>query len=401
MKKRILLINPFDSLPGENQRAHRYTILYAKLKKNYDVTWISSNFQHYSHKKRNATSLSTEDKKKIILIPMMSYKKNVSFKRFISYLLLSIRTLWTVIRSNKRYDLILCWGPVELVYLMTLYAKYMNIKIVIDVIDIWPDLFVMVFPKKMRMIGKFLLSPYYLMSKKSYHLATHITSVSKTYTEWALKRGKRTDSINSSYYYLGCNTSIKEYNNNKSSTQLRCLFAGQFGFNYDVETLVAVARKLQDNNITNIEIILAGDGYKKNILIAASEGLTNVRYTGWITAGELNSIAAECHVGFNAYTPSATQSIPFKPFDYMSMGLYIMNSLKGEMEEFIKNYGVGGQYESQNVDDLYEKLITLAANINRVIAVGHNSYMLFKNKFNADVIYDKMINEIVVKNIEK
>lgn len=399
--KRVLLINPFDSLPGESHREHRYTILFNKLKKVADVTWISSTFQHYSHDKRNKSTFSAEDRQKIVLVPMHSYRKNVSLKRSLSYSLLSVRTLFTVLGLKKKPDIIVCWGPVELVYFMSLYAKYNKIKIIIDVIDVWPDIFVLAFPKSMRFLGNIFLMPYFFMSKKSLSLATHITSVSKSYTEWALRRGRRKDVHNSSYYFLGCNTSIAQYNYSKSRSKLKCLFAGQFSFNYDVETIAAVARKLDENKIRNIEFILAGDGYKKDMLLRVTSGLDNVKFTGWITPDVLNNIALECHIGLCSYTRDATQSVPYKVFDYMSMGLFILNSLKGEMEDFISCHQIGESYESCNIDHLYKHLIKLSSTLDDVITTGYNALYLFKNKFHCDTIYDNMINDIILINDEK
>jgi hypothetical protein len=50
LMRSIVLINPFDKLPGEAFRDQRYTFLYDTLKRRgCQLTWITSDFHHWSH----------------------------------------------------------------------------------------------------------------------------------------------------------------------------------------------------------------------------------------------------------------------------------------------------------------------------------------------------------------
>ena len=195
---KVLVINHFDKLPDENFRDQRYTFLYNNLKRTSDVKWISSDFHHWSHKKRYAANLSSEDQKNIHLIKTLPYFNNVSIKRFISHGLVSLKTFLYLIKSKERYDVMIITAPVENLFLSAIYARITKTRLIIDILDLWPDLFEQAFPKKIRFVAKIILSPLHLMANFAYKRADHITSVSQTYTRIGMQRGGRDGLIPSS-----------------------------------------------------------------------------------------------------------------------------------------------------------------------------------------------------------
>jgi hypothetical protein len=109
-RTRVLLINAFEKLPGENFRDQRYTFLYEMLKPQAELVWFSSDFHHWSHTRRSAAMLPVEDRPNIRLIRTLSYKRNVSLRRVLSYLGLSVATLWNLLRLQRPPDIIVCTG---------------------------------------------------------------------------------------------------------------------------------------------------------------------------------------------------------------------------------------------------------------------------------------------------
>jgi len=354
--KKVLLVNPFDKIPGESFRDQRFTFIYELLKNKADVVWVSSDFHHWTHRRRNLETIPTEDRQRIVLIPMREYRHNLSLSRQWSYLLYSIGAMRRIGKISPPPDLILCMAPVELMFLLALYARMKKITYIVDILDIWPDLFARAFPQGWRWLARLLLLPYYFMSFIACRLATHITSVSKTYTSWAMRRGRRGDLANSSYYYLGCVGGNKAYNYSKPRDRLRCLFAGQFGFNYDVGTIIEAA-KIMEDSCQKMEFIFAGDGYKLPETRRAAQGMKNVEFLGWISSGELEQLARDCHIGLCCYVKGATQSVPTKFFDYMSLGLCLVNSLPGEAAALIEEEGIGINYPAGDAKELARGIV--------------------------------------------
>jgi len=396
--KNILIINPFDKLPGENFRDQRYTYLYEKLKQDKccSVTWISSDFHHWSHSRRQRSSLSVEDSCNIVMIKTLAYNKNISLKRFLSHFLFSLKTFLFLLKSKRKYDAILTIAPVENLFLTSLYAKFTKVRLIIDVLDLWPDLFIEAFPKKLHFLGKILLYPYRLMADFSYKSANHITSVSKTYTHFAFSRSSRVDVENSSYFYLGAPANNERVSPKKKEQRFSCLFAGQFGHNYDIQTILEVALKCQTNQL-DIDFYLAGDGFKLQLIkkYIALHHLDNTYLVGWLSSQELIDLSAKCHVGLNSYTKNATQSVPTKLFDYMSMGLCILNSLNGESANLVVEEKLGFNYSAEDTSSLYELIKQISNDSKLVTDICVRNYLSFNVKYSFDSIYNNMKNLIL------
>jgi glycosyltransferase involved in cell wall biosynthesis len=383
--KSIVLTNPFDKLPGEDFRGCH-------------LTWITSDFHHWSHQRRSNETVPEQDRNRVRMVPTLPYTGSLSLRRLVSHTLLSLGMWRELKRLSPRPDIVLCGGCVELMYLVALWGRRHGIRVIIDVLDLWPDLFVLAFPSNARRFGRLLFAPWFYLSQRTYVYATHVTSVSRAYTLWAMRRGKREDWENSSHYYLCCRKDTPVVQPSKSRETLRCLFAGQFGFSYDLETVIEVARRLWEQGRTDIEFVLVGDGYKKEKLRRAARGVATVTFPGWLQPPLLADIAAHCHVALNCYTAKATQSVPTKIFDYMQWGLYILNSLSGEAQELLERYKIGSTYRAEDTSQLYAGLLELAGGIETVVATGLHARETFDAEFDAAVVYERMVDELLMKD---
>jgi glycosyltransferase involved in cell wall biosynthesis len=397
----IVLVNPFDQLPGEAFRDQRYTFLYNTLKRRAcHVTWISSDFHHLSHQRRRYDVVPAEDRKQVRLVPTLAYSRNVSVRRLVSHSLLGFGVWRELERLNPKPDVVLCSGSVELMYVTVYWGRRHGVPVIVDVQDLWPDLFVLAFPSPLRRVGRLLFAPWFYLSRRTYASAERVTSVSKAYTRWAMERGNRQDWEHSSHYYLCSGNDKRLVLASKSRDKLRCLFAGQFGFSYDLKTVIEVARRLWKQGRSDIEFVLAGDGYKKQALVRAAQGLGNVTFPGWLKPLELANTAAQCHVGLNCYTAKATQSVALKIFDYMQFGLYTLNSLPGEAQELLERCQIGSSYRAEDTEQLYAQLVELARDIEPVITKGLHAREVFESEFDAAVVYERMVDELLMEDAE-
>jgi len=393
----VLLVNAFEKLPGEKFRDQRYTFLYELLKKRARVNWFSSNFHHWSHSKRYAQMLPPEDRSSITLIRTLAYRHNISIRRFASYFALSVATLWNVIELERRPDVIVCMGPVEQMFFLAVYGWLRRVPVIIDVIDPWPDVYTRAFPRRLQWLAKLLLAPYYLMSWLTFALCDRGSAVSETYLSWAMRRGRRSDSASFSLYYLGARND--EFDANaiaEPDGSITCLFAGQFGFSYDIELILGAAKQLQDSGEASIRFVLCGAGDKLPEMTRAIEKLDNVELHGWLDSDALNAIGTSCQVGLCCYTALATQSVPTKVFDYLSMGLHVVSSLSGEAERLLNEHGIGSTYLAGDVSSFIECLQRVQRNVNLGPAGRRLIRRAFDEHFDSQVIYSRMVDQLVL-----
>ena len=392
----VLLINAFEKLPGENFRDQRYTFLYETLKRRSNVDWLSSDFHHWSHSRREVETIPVEDRAHIHMVRTLSYRSNVSVRRFIAYVALSIATLWYLGGLKQKPDVIVCMGPTEQMFLVALYGRMRRVPVVIDVIDTWPDVYAQAFPRALRWLGRLLLAPYFLMSFVTFKLCTRVTAVSHTYLNWAMRRGRRDDRESFACYYLGARNDhfdVKEVPTSKGF--VTCLFAGQFGFSYDVELILDAAERLQSAGRTDIRFVLCGAGAKQAVVAQRVGALRNVELFGWVTPIELNSLAMRCQVGLCCYTSFATQSVPTKVFDYLSMGLYVISSLAGEAQDLLSGHAIGTTYRADDLDDFLQCLERVRCERDLGPSGRAEIRAIFERYFDAPAIYENMVDEVV------
>src|SRR5262249_20840318 len=146
----------------------------------------------------------SSEKTNIFLVRTLSYKRNISIRRLVSYALLSVSTALRLLSLPRKADVIMCVGPVEEIFLVSLYCRLKKIPLVLDVVDLWPDLYLKAFPNWARPAARLLLYPYFMLAKAAYRRATHVTAVSDAYAQWAMHLIGRSDAQNFSFYYLGC-----------------------------------------------------------------------------------------------------------------------------------------------------------------------------------------------------
>jgi len=396
-RTRVLLVNALEKLPGENFRDQRYTFLYEMLKPHADVIWFSSDFHHWSRSRRTPQMLPPQDRANVRLIRTLAYQRNVSLRRLVSYFALSVATLWNLLRLEHKPHAIVCMGPAEQMFFVTLYGRLAGVPVLIDVIDPWPDVYLKGFPPRWRWLGHIVMAPYFLLSALTFALSTRVTAVSDTYLEWARQRGRRNDRAAFQRYYLGArNDQFDVGSVPEAQDPLVCLFAGQFGFSYDVELILDAAEQLQRAGRRDIRFILCGAGDKQEEVSRRARQLSNVELHGWLSPAELNAVGARSHVGLCCYRVTATQSIPTKIFDYFSMGLYVVSSLAGEAGAMLREHEIGRSYRAGDVEDFVRCLEGVRREVPLSRAGRAAIRAKFDDQFSSLVIYERMIEETIL-----
>ena len=121
--------------------------------------------------------------------------------RFLSHYIMA-RNLKKYLRKRKLPNVIYCSIPsLSVAKVMAKYANKNKIKFIIDIQDLWPEAFTMVF--KIPFINKIIFSPFKRNADYVYSSADEIIAVSETYSNRALKVNKKVKKATS--VYLGTN----------------------------------------------------------------------------------------------------------------------------------------------------------------------------------------------------
>lgn len=365
----------------------------------HSIVWWSTNFYH-----QKKILLSPGYKEVVIgdnyvikLIKGLPYRKNVSLWRYLHQRLIASR-FKKMAPSCERPDIIIAAIPDHnLAYEAACFGKTHGIPVLIDIRDLWPDIFIDRVPEKFQDIVRWFLKADFKRLEISLRDAHALIAVSGGYLNWGLKKADRPRRSTDSVFYLGClnpdsalpssvNTGFQSILD-KLNGKIIFTFLGTFGVSYDFTLLVEAAHRMEKMSRTNVHFVLAGDGEQYQEIRNRSEGLSNMTLTGWLNKGEIFSLLKMSSVGLVSCI-SARDTIPNKPFEYLAHGLPILSSLKGEMEIMINKHKIGYTYQAGDVDGFCNIVARLANDSTRLKELSNNAKRVFKEQFDAERIYE-------------
>jgi glycosyltransferase involved in cell wall biosynthesis len=307
-------------------------------------------------------------------------------------------------RLESQPDIILCSFPtIELSLAATRYGKERNIPVVIDVRDLWPDIIVDLFPKKIRWLVKAASFVFFKNTQKVFRECTSIIGVSDGYLQWGLSYAGRKRNIEDAVFPLCYRKPIVTENQIKNakvalinigvdSSKIICWFVGMFGKTYNLSTVIDAANQLDKKGINNVQFVLSGDGENYSKWFKQAQGLSNVVFTGWVNFPQISYLMSIADIGLAAYAEGAPQGLPNKIFEYLCAGVPILSSLKGETETLLSSNGCGLTYNASDTEDFLEKLFILINDNDLREKMGSNSVSLFRSCFSIDEVYARMVN---------
>lgn len=408
---RIWLITVGEPLPTDkaNNRLLRTGILANLLcKKGHVVVWWSSTFNHTLKKQRyNSDSLiDVTNRFKIYLLHSISYQKNISIRRIVNHYGVA-RKFRRLAETEPRPDVIVCSLPtVELCSVATEYGKKNCVPVVIDIRDLWPDIFFEILPSWAQCLGRYFIYPMVKNVRYACANATAITGITGAYVDWGVKYAGRERSIFDKDFPLGYSESApgdddilrskifwERYGISRKSDEFIACFFGTMGRQFEIETVIQAARILKRQK-RDFRFVLCGSGdnlaYYKNL----ARDCDSIVFPGWVEAGEIWSLMRYSSVGLAPYLSidNFMKNLPNKPVEYFSAGLPVVSSLKGLLEEVLEAHKCGVTYENGNVEDLTSALINLYDNRDLLKKMSENAYALFKEKYVAEKVYGDMID---------
>lgn len=397
---KIWFVEIGEPLPVEtDQRPHRYGNFCRYLAaRGHSVTWWASGYSHMPKKH------FVEETKKIEIfgytlwmIKSKGYNKNVSVDRILHNKKFA-KDFYELAQSEDKPDVIVCPIPtIENASVCLKLSKQWRIPIVADIRDEWPDELINLLPPKFRWLGKLILFGSVLKMKKFCSEVTGIMGVTRRQVEFGLKYAQREFSDRDFIFPLGYpELQIEESQLHEAKKRLKfdfskyktniCFF-GTLGRYFEFDSLAYVAKKMPD-----VGFIVAGEGDKKEELTHKLRNLPNVFLPGWLNSAEIKYVAKRSDIGLAPYVGSESFSMPNKIFEYMSNGLIICTSLKGEILDLLKRENMGGSFTSYDGESLYKCLEVWCNDLSKIEDAKIRSRKVFDQNYSHEVVFKKAEN---------
>ena len=381
----VWIVNPFDNLPMEGYRPMRFWLMSEAFRKaGHNVVYWTSDFSHANKKKRVLDS-DVEVPFDIEILETQPYFKNVSLRRLMSHRKLA-NTFLEVAREvirNGRYkapDLIIASSPpLGLVDASHTIASETGARVIVDIMDAWPETFE-------RVVPRFLLWPLRRLARRNYLRAAAITTVADNYVELARSYGFSKDIRR---FYHGITKGDRPHSPfpSKGTVPLRIVYAGNMGRSYDLVTAVEAVGEL--GALATLDI--AGKGEQEDALkeLVQRKGIKGVKFHGYLSESELGELLKTSDVGLVPMDPSSCVGIPYKLADYAKSSLAIVSSLGGESARLLNEYGAGVSYSFGESASLVQAVKSL---LPRLAEMRKASSRMLDEQFDASKIYDAYVD---------
>ncbi len=147
----VTIGEPLPVQEGEKDRPHR-TGLFARLlaERGHEVVWWTSTYDHFRRKHLFAEdhALRVNERLEIRLLHGCGYRSNVSLARFRDHRQVAGRFAAAAQAEPRRPDIIVAALPtIELCLESARYGKRHGVPVVLDMRDMWPDVFLELLPR--------------------------------------------------------------------------------------------------------------------------------------------------------------------------------------------------------------------------------------------------------------
>jgi len=361
------------------------------------VVWWTSRFDHSGkrHFDAPAGERAASQGLSLWLLSARGYQKNISIARLVDHFQVGV-AFRRGVRREAAPDIILCSFPtIELSLAAASFGQRRQIPVVLDVRDLWPDVFLDFAPRFLRPLARGALAPYFSAARCALGRAAAIVAVSTGYLEWGVGGARRAPTEWDRVFPLGYATQQTRASVGRSSAKhglakfgaradrVTCIFSGSFGRTYDLSPILELADSLESEGF---QFLICGEGEQGERWRRQAAGSGNVFFTGWLQRQDLELLLQASDIGVAAYAAGAPQGIPNKVIEYLAAGLPVVSSLSGEAEDLLSAEHCGLTYDVSDPDTLRSALLRLreASERNRMADCAAR---VFNERFRAEHVY--------------
>jgi glycosyltransferase involved in cell wall biosynthesis len=362
----------------------------------HEVVWWNSTFNHSRRRERDIPQgyVDTDDGYRVVGLRGGGYKHSISVGRIIHHRNMARHFRGLCSQYPKPDVIVASLTPLELARAAVEYGHRVGCPVVVDIRDMWPDIWLEFVPEWVRPLARPALWPFYRDLKKIVLGATSIIGITDAAVDWALMAtGRPRSPLERSFPLAYPAENIardqvasarewwRQHGIADDGTIIGCYF-GSLSKRNDFETPIKALQGLPPDMLARVKLVLCGLGEAEASIRESASGVSNIVIPGWIDAAQIRALMEVSSFGLLPYrsTLDFVRSLPNKVFEYLSGHLPIVTSLRGEIEQFFAHYPCGILYEVENprsFQDALTKIITtpeLLSNARKAAAKAAEDY---------------------------
>ncbi|MGA7237279.1 MAG: glycosyltransferase [Bryobacteraceae bacterium] len=396
---------------GCADRLHR-TGYFARFLANrgHRTTWWTSAFDHF--RKRHLTvrdeTVDLDGNLRIRMLRGRGYRRNISLARLRDHAEIAekfAREAEQAVRRGSRPDLIVAALPsIDLASACAEFGARHAVPVVLDMRDMWPDIFVDTAPVAIRPLARALLHPMFRQARRACSQAAAISGITDAFVDWGVQRGcRRRTPLDRAFplaYSAEEPTAEAIHAANRTWDRLGVYESGPFtvcyfgGLSRQLDLMHAIdAARLLETRGALVRLVLCGDGERLDEYRRAAAGFANVILPGWADRAAIYTLMRRSHAGLDPLPGryDFLSSINNKAIEYMSAGLPVVSSpRRGVLSDLLEQRRCGLSYDESDARGLADLLYSLSHDRASVAAMGRSSAALFREQFMADTVCASM-----------
>lgn len=402
--KKTLFINYCAYIPGEKAIKRTFYLFQMMLLQGHDVTFLTSNFNHYEKRTRNTEAFYTQHPEyqgNVEFVRMKPYTKNVSLKRFVHNIGCEKEIIKWFKENGSKFDVVyISWPTYGLVNKIRKYCDKYQCKLIIDVNDLWPDSLRVVL--KNDILYNIITYSMQKRTQQAFSFADGIVAVSNEYLEIASRQNTRATQRLS--VYIG--SMLDKFDNGvvanidsipKNEDEFWIAYIGTLGSSYDIDTAIKAINSLRKDFNKNVRLKILGQGPTERSLRELSQQLDcdGIDFIGFVEYGLMAAYLNKSDACINCIKLRASQSIINKAADYFSSGKPVLNCGScQEMKDLVAEYDAGINYIAEDVESLRESILELMCDKEGTLQKGINARKLAVEKFDRKKSHQAIIQMI-------
>jgi hypothetical protein len=345
------------------------------VSRGFDVVVLYSNFSHSLKKFRYFAS------PKFIPLKTISYSSSFSLRRLLSYFIFAYK-VFIYLRKNNT-DIVYVNLPPNALAVAVFLACPKEVKIVVDILDLWPESF----PHNGNRVIKIALKVAGVIPKAIRRFAIKSSDFCIAESSHFYDTLHLSNKINSKMIHLKKFES-KVLNKNEASEVFSIGYLGNIGIIYDFDSLFKIIKGVERTRPICLHII--GLGPRRAWLLNRLKTLeiSYVDHGASFDEDFKSTIMSACWFGYNGFKQETEIGLSYKSVDYLSYGLPLLNSLKADTFKLVSGENVGFNFDITNIDQLIQKLSLITSS--EIAEMKLKSYSLFKSRFSGESYFTGM-----------
>ncbi len=340
--------------------------------KGYRLQYLAADF-HHTNKARFTCAVAGA-----VQLPVRPYRKNLSASRILSHLDFARGVCRYLEQLPQEPDMVVAEIPPNFLanYLGRYKRKHPNVKLVLDIFDLWPETFPSGKAKKL------LALPFAIWGSLRNRALPYADIITTECDLFRQKLKLTADARSHTIYLAGPRRENIVCAPRLPQTHLSLCYLGSINNIIDIPAIATLVGQLSARKPVTVHIIGKGERTEEFISALKNAGGEVIDHGPVYDEEKKQEIIDVCHFGLNIMKSSVCIGLTMKSVDYWSHGLPVISSIPADTARLIDAWQAGinlGPDTAQTVADLTpEALLALRENVYKLYAACFTPQVVMK-----------------------